>query len=256
MYNQLDSEKSQIKDVFVRNAIISVLDVLNRRLKIEQVVDGKSSIYSIPFFYNFGNDENFMRDFFIEIPHECEIPNHAEGNFDVWPKGILTLNTITVKPAEITNKFVRGTYRKAFSVGNDELSYKAVSAYLYPLPMQMSFAVEIHSKTLNQMFKIVDSIFEELYKQNTAPFQFKGVKIPGQFQIEDSVTNEKKFEFSYNDDKTAINKFNIQLECFYPIFDTSTEMDKSKRIRQFVASITEVSEASIKEQLLVPKEKA
>jgi len=256
MQNDLDSTRTQIKDVFIRNATIAVLDTLNRRIKIDQVVEGVSTLHTVPFFYNFGNDENFMRDFFANIPHECVIPDHAEGNYEVWPKGTILLNTIAAKPAEITNKFVRATYRKAFEVANGERSYKAMSAYLFPLPMQFTFSAQVHAKTLNQAFKITDSIFEEFYKQNVAYFQFQGNRIPGQFQIDDGVTNEKKVEFTYNDDKSVTTKFNIQFETVRPIFDTSTEMDKAHRIRQFTESITETSVASIKETILVPKEKA
>lgn len=255
MFNDLDSKRTQIKDVFIRNATIAILDTLNRRIKLEQIEEGKSVVHTVPFFYNFGNDENFMRDFFAEIPHECAIPKHAEGNYEVWPKGVLLLNSITVKPLEITNKFVRATYRKAFAMENDERSYKAMSAYLFPLPMTFTFSAEIHSKTLNQCFKITDSVFEEFYKQNTAAFQFKGTRVPGQFQIDDSLTNDKKIEFTYNDDKSVTTKFNIQFETYYPIFDTSTEMDKANRIRQFTESITETSTASVTEEVLVPKVK-
>lgn len=245
-----------IKDVFIRNAVISVLDVLNRRIKIDQEIEGKLTVETVPFFYNFGNDENFMRDFFAQIPHECYIPDHAEGNYEKWPKGTILLTSIAVKPNEITNKFVRATYRKAFEVANGEKSYKAMSAYLFPLPMQFVFAAQVHAKTLNQCFKINASILEEFYKQNTTYFQYMGNKIPGQFQIDDGITNEKRIEFTYNDDKTVTTKFNIQLETIFPIFDTTTEMEKAKRIRQFNESIQETSTASIKETILVPKEKA
>ena len=117
------------------------------------------------------------------------------------------------------------------------MSYKAMSAYLFALPLQLMFNVEVHSKTLNQAFRITGGLLEEFYKQTVANFQFKGNMIRGQFQMDDEVTNDKKMEFVYNDDKTVTTKMNIQFETFYPIFDTSTEMDKGKRIRQFNENI-------------------
>ena len=93
-----------VQDIFLRNATLSMLDLLNRQVVIQLKRAGKIEDHEIPFFYNFGGDEGFMKDFFLELPTDCHYPNHAEGNYEQLPRGILTLSSFTIKPSDNTNK--------------------------------------------------------------------------------------------------------------------------------------------------------
>ena len=87
----LDSQNirnSNVQDIFLRNATLSLLDVLNRQIIIELVRDGVIEKHEIPFFYNFSGDEGFMKDFFIEVPDGCKIPTMANV-FKIRGKGAL-----------------------------------------------------------------------------------------------------------------------------------------------------------------------
>ena len=77
---------SNVQDIFLRNATLSLLDILNRQIIIELVRDGEIEKHEIPFFYNFAGDEGFMKDFFIQIPEGCKITALAEGNYDIVPR--------------------------------------------------------------------------------------------------------------------------------------------------------------------------
>ena len=69
-----------VDDIFMRNATLSLLDLLNREVVIDLKRKDRVEKFDIPFFYNFGGDEGFMKDFFMELPTDCKYPNFAEGN--------------------------------------------------------------------------------------------------------------------------------------------------------------------------------
>jgi hypothetical protein len=113
--NNENVRNSNVQDIFLRNATLSLLDLLNREVVIQLIRDNKIEDHEIPFFYNFGGDEGFMKDFFIELPTDCKYPSHAEGNYEKMPRGIVTLSSFAIKPSDNTNKFVRGSFNQETS---------------------------------------------------------------------------------------------------------------------------------------------
>lgn len=239
MPHELNIEHKNTKDILIRNVTIALLDLLNRKCEVQQVVSGKIQTHTVPFFYHFGNDENFMKDFFMEMPHGCKIPDHAEGNFEQNPKGTLKFTGINVKPGEITNKFIRGTVKKAERNENDQKILKAYSAYLFALPININYEATIYADTMNQGMQITESIMEEFYKQYILYFQYKGVRVPAQYEFPDTSTLEKLFDFKYDDNQKLKITFDILMETFYPIFDDKTMRFKGNRIMEFKGSIDE-----------------
>ena len=51
--------------------------------------------------------------------------------------------------------------------------------------------------------------------------------------MDNTYTPDKKLEFVYTDEQKEKIKFNIILECYYPIFDKSTTLFKGDVIRNF-----------------------
>ena len=95
--NHENIRNSNVQDIFLRNATLSVLDVLNRKIIIDLVRGDKVEKHEIPFFYNFAGNQGFMQDFFIDLPEDCKYPTLAEGNYDIVPRGIVTLKTFSYK---------------------------------------------------------------------------------------------------------------------------------------------------------------
>lgn len=223
------------QDIFLRNATLSLLDVLNRKIIIDLVRDGKIEKHEVPFFYNFAGTGGFMQDFFIDLPDDCKYPEFAEGNYDVVPRGIVTINSFAIKPGDITNKFVRGTFTQEERNTNDEKVMKAYSSRLYSLPMDIKFDLKIKTDNLNKTFKIIEKIFDFYYKNEVVYFQYRGIRIPAQIRFPDSLTNDKKYNFAYTDDTYVNTSFSIDMETYYPSFDDSSTMYKGNVIRQWGA---------------------
>jgi len=217
-------------DIFFRNLTISLLDLLNRKFTIEQKVDDITENRSIPFFYNFGNDEQFMKDFFIGIPDDCVVPK-AEGNHDQVPRGIVTYTGASISTSDITNKFVRGNYSAPSRGVNDERKMDAYSAFLFAIPFQATYSVEIKTSTLNQSFKIMEMILE-LYANRVMYFQFKGMRIPAQFKFPKSQQLEKQTNFDYTVDQMGTIKFQITVETYYPSFNRDSIRNRKNIMEQ------------------------
>jgi hypothetical protein len=222
-----------VQDIFLRNATLSMLDLLNRQVVIQLKRAGKIEDHEIPFFYNFGGDEGFMKDFFLELPTNCHYPNHAEGNYEQLPRGILTLSSFTIKPSDNTNKFVRGSFNEETRDENDQKVIKAFSSRLFTLPMVLTYNVKIESDNINKTFKIMEKIFDFYYKNQVRYFQFRGVRVPAQITFPDTAQFTKSYSFVYSDANTVSISLDINMETYFPSFDDHSKMYKGNTIKQF-----------------------
>jgi len=223
---------SNVQDIFLRNAILSLLDILNREIIIELVRDGEIEKHEIPFFYNFAADEGFMKDFFIQVPDGCKIPVIAEGNYDIMPRGIVTLDSFQIKSGDITNKFVRASFTQQELNDNDQKVNKAYSARLYSLPMSLKFSSKIKCDNLNKAFKIMEKVIDLFYKNKVVYFQYRGVRIPAQFTFPDAESFQKEYSFDYTKDQRVDVSFSIDMETYFPSFNEDTMFYKGNTIRQ------------------------
>jgi len=230
-HNNIDNKNTQ--DIFLRNASIAVLDKLNRKVIIDLVRNGVLEKHEIPFLYNNAGTGGFMQDFFVDLPSDCKCP-HAESHYEMLPRGIVTLNNFAIKSGDITNPFVRGSFKQeAISQTNGEKVMKAYSARLRTLPMDLAFEIKIKSDNLNKTFKIVEKIFDFYYKNEVVYFQYRGIRIPGQIRFPETMTHDKKYNFTYDTDQNITTTFNIEFETYYPSFDDSSTMYKGNKIDQF-----------------------
>jgi hypothetical protein len=231
--NHENIQNQNTQDIFLRNATLSLLDMLNREIIIDLVREGKIEKHEIPFFYNFAGTQGFMKDFFTEVPNDCKYPDFAEGNYDIVPRGIITLNSFQIKSSDITNKFVRGTFTQEERNENDQKVMKAYSSRLFSLPMSLKFDIKIKVDNLNKAFKITEKIFDFYYKNKVLYFQYRGIRIPAQVTFPETISNDKKYSFTYTDDTYVNMTFSIDMETYYPSFDDSSTRYKGNVIRQF-----------------------
>jgi hypothetical protein len=226
-------KKTNIDDIYFRNAAISVIHYLHKNLKLEQIEHGESKFYQIPVFYNKAQDSQFMRDYFTQYADECSPVEYVEGDFDIEPFVIVTLDSISVKTQEMTNKFVRGNYVVTENDKNGFPVRKGYSALLYTLPLELKFSLEIRCDDNIQSFRIIQSLLDEIFKNNILHFSFRNQRIRCNIGLDNNFTQEKKIQFTYNDEQSQMVKSSIVMECYYPIFDESTALFKGNVIRNF-----------------------
>jgi hypothetical protein len=229
--NNENIRNENVQDIFLRNAALTMLDLLNRQVIIDMVRGGKIEKHEIPFFYNFGGDEGFMKDFFVDLPTDCKYPNFAEGNYEQLPRGIVTLSSFQIKTSDITNKFVRGSFNQETRDENDQKILKAYSSRLFSMPMTLSFNVKIESDNINKTFKIMEKIFDFYYKNQVKYFQFRGIRIPAQISFPETATFTKNYNFVYTDANIVSISLDLNMETYFPSFDDHSKMYKGNTIK-------------------------
>ena len=230
--NQENIRNENVQDIFMRNATLTVLDLLNRNVIIDLKRGETVEKHEVPFFYNFGGDEGFMKDFFLELPTDCKYPNHAEGNYEIMPRGVVTLSSCAIRANDITNKFVRGTFNQEVRDINDQKQLKAYSARLFTLPITLKYALKIESDNINKTFKIIEKIFDFYYKNQVKYFQFRGVRIPAQITFPESADFQKLYNFTYTDNNIVSITLNLDMETYFPSFDDHSTFYKGNTIHQ------------------------
>lgn len=219
-------------DKFLHNAIVSLLQLLNAESTFQLIRNEQVSEIKIPYFYNFGNDEQFMKDFFFNLPPDCNIPL-AEGNYEAVPRGIVTLNSVQVQTGDMTNKFIRGNYNIETRDDNNRRINEAHSARLFAIPLTITCKVEVRFDSLNEAFAILDLFLDNYYANRVAFFQYRGNRIPVQFRFPDSSDINKNYTFDYSTASTnyASLTFAVTMETYYPSFDKASD-----RLRKNVMS--------------------
>lgn len=219
--------KYNTDNVHSRAVIVGLVNLLNSKVYFENVLSDRTidNVY-VPFFYNMGGDERFLQDYFLEW-NDCIHPRHADGNYDVIPRGIVTMTNKNIDTGKLTHRFVRGTFIKEV---NGEL--QQFNSYLNSLPIAMTFSVEIEVDSNLDAFKVEQAIMETFYKVQVFSVNFRGFRIPCQAGFADSFGVEKTFEFTYQTNAKIMVKFDIELETYYPVLDSTTERSNANRISQ------------------------
>lgn len=219
-------------NIFLRNLSISLLDLLNSVMVISVARDDSEETFNVPFLYNYGTDEGFLKDFYIGLPADCRIPV-AEGSYDIVPRGIITLNSFEVISTDITNRFIRGQYTESEKNDKGENVLTGYSAQLYSLPLRIKFEVKVITASLNQAFKVAENMLDLLYSNRVMYFSYKGLRIPAQFHFSENETIDKKYSFTYTDANMLNVISSVEVETYFPSFESSSKRKSSNVIERF-----------------------
>lgn len=219
--------KYNTDNVHTRAVIVGLINLLNSRVQYENVLsDTVIETIGVPFLPNMGGDERFLQDFFTHW-NDCKHPRMADGNYDVIPRGVVTLKGNSIDTSAMTHRFVRGSYVKEI---NGEL--QRFNAFLNSLPLSMEFDIEVMTDTVLDAFKIQQAILETFYKVQVFSVNFKGFRVPCQAGFSEDLGIEKTFEFSYQSENIIKFVFSISVETYYPVTDPTTERLDSNRMIQ------------------------
>ena len=231
------SHKFNTDNVHSRAVIVGLINLLNQKVQYQNVLsDTEVDEIIVPFYYNFGGDERFLQDYFLEW-NDCVTPKMADGNYDPIPRGIVTLSGNSINTSTMTNRFVRGTYVK--EINGELLTF---NAYLNAIPLTMNFDAEIKTDTSLDAFKIQQSILETFYKTQVYSVNFRGFRVPCQVGFSEDFGIDKTFEFSYGDEQFVTFKVNLEVETYYPVIDPTTERFNGNRMSDGSPNVTFISD--------------
>jgi hypothetical protein len=214
-------EKYNTDDVFLRNLIVAFLRSLNDKVTYKQVNDQQQvlKVY-IPFFYSITGDESFLQDFYLEYKNCLTDEPHAEGNYDVIPRGIVNMSSVQIDVQGILNPNVRLSYTLEDTKG----MMKTYSSYTKPVPLTVDFTIKVISDSVLDSFKIFQSVITTFYKTYTFGFEYEGFRISAIAGFPEQVPNDKQFEFTYaNVQKFITSEFSVQIQTYFPEKDLTTE---------------------------------
>ena len=214
-------EKYNTDEVFLRGLIASLLKSMNDKLKYIQINDQQEilEVY-IPFFYSMTGDEPFLQDFFIRYTNCKDDQVIAEGNYDVIPRGIVSLQSVQIDPQGLSNKYTRMSY----AIEDLKGQMKTYSSFTNSVPLNIAFDVTIKIDTLLDAFRVFQSVIGTFYKTYQFSFEYEGFRIPVQIGFPESYDMSKQLEFTYNNNPQYIEfKFSLASETYFPEKDLSTE---------------------------------
>lgn len=214
-------EKFNTDEVFLRNLISSLLRSLNDKLTYYQVNDQQEKIeVFVPFYYSLTGDEPFLQDYFLEYINCKTDEIHAEGNYDIIPKGIVTFQGVDLDTGGLTNKFTRMNYTVEDKTGQ----MKTFSSFTNSIPLNVSFNVAMKTDTLLDAFKLFQSAVTIFYKTYSFSFEYDGFRIPVTVGFPESYEMTKATEFTFGSSAPFIDfNFSLALETYFPEKDLSTE---------------------------------
>jgi hypothetical protein len=225
--------KYNTDNIHSRAIIVGLINMLNNKIQYEnQLSNTEKDVIEVPWFFAKSVDERFLQDYFT-FWSDCIHPKLVDGNYDITPRGIITLTSKGIESSSLTQRFVRGSYVKEI-----DGKLETFNSYLNAIPLKMNFDCSIICSSYTDGFKIEQALLETFYKVQVFNVSFKGFRIPAQVGFPEDYGLEKNFEYSYGDDNETTISFSLELETFYPVMDKTSERHESNRMSGFSPSLS------------------
>jgi hypothetical protein len=217
-------------NVVLRYIIVATLAELRDKVYFYNQTDEDTlSKVNVPFIYSITGDERFLQDNFV---YDAIDDGKAIGDYEVVPRGMLQLDSLSIDSGSLTNKFIDAQFVKEV---NGQL--KTITASTMFLPLDLTFSVTMICTNNLEMLKVTEAIISKLYKATLFQVDLGMFRVQASMQIPEDFSQEKPFEFSIDDKKEFHVTFNIEVKSFMPVLaggilisEFSTLLDSSDNI--------------------------
>jgi len=223
-------------DVLFRNIIIGTLHAIDDRIFWDNVIDNNKTKVEVPSYFTIAGSERFLSDIFLNSD-ELKKDGKATGLYEKYPRATLSLTGITLQEEYLTNKFKRANFIKQ---ENDEV--KEFNAEFMEAPFKMNFEITIFVDSIVDIFKCINSIFVNMYKNVYFYVDVFSVKVPCYFAIPPDINKERLVNFGLQDKKEIQITFPIEVQASYPIFKNSTEIFAGHRMNNITQNLYIITE--------------
>jgi len=239
-------QKYNNEDILIRAVIAGLLDILNNHIEYKQVWGNDDvETVKVPWFYNQSGDERFMQDFYTHYA-ECLPPRPVDGNFDMIPRGTVKYTGSSINAQRITSRYVQGRYVK--EVDGKLESYVS---FLYSIPLQIRIDCEMWIDREITALKLEQEIRETFYKTVTYYVYFKGLRVGCTVGFPEDIAIEKNVQYSFEADNKIKLTFSVEIESYQPVFDKTTEMKATTKIKGFSYDIHPIGIKNDKTQFTI-----
>jgi len=228
--------KYNADDSVVRHIIIGLLADLNNKVYFYRQIDADNRVeVDVPFYYAISGDEDFLRDNLLFLTKDglgCTPEDlKADGNYDVVPRGIANMSSMSIDSSKLVNKRTRGEYAKM----NQNGAMEGYTAEFEMIPVTLSFDVEIITSSQLDNFKITEMIIKRLYKSNYFNVEVGHLnegtyRIASYYAMPEDYSTERPIEFSFDSKEGYKITFSIEVNSFLPSFEFETEMHIGNRM--------------------------
>jgi hypothetical protein len=216
-YNQEFNKDNTI----LRYVIVATLAELRDKVFYYNRIDEDTlQRINVPFYYSVTGNERFLMDNFV---YDAIADGKAVGDYEVVPRGVLQLSSLSIDSGSQTNKFIKGEFVKEVC-GN--LRTFALDTNF--LPLNMTFGVTVVCSNNLEMLKVTESILSKLYKTTVYSVDLGMFRVQASMAVPQDYSQEKLFEFGLNDKKEFNVTFDIEVQSFVPVFENGillTEID-------------------------------
>lgn len=197
------------EDVFLRDVIVSFLDVLNNRIHWYNHWEDESRKIDVPFYYSVTGGDDFLLDAFVD-----DVPDRRiELNYDQVPRGIVTLTNWKVKSDELTNPNIRiSRYLE------DSATLRRVVSKVRALPLNATFDIKIRVASELDLFKAVQAWWNFIYQYQYFDFEHNFLRINAFLKVPDDFQNTVVREIRMDSPIYPEQNFQINVETYYPLY--------------------------------------
>jgi hypothetical protein len=207
-YNQEYNKDESI----LRYVIVATLaELRNKVFYYNRVSEDTLQKIEVPFYYSVTGDERFLTDNFV---YDSISEGKAIGDYEVVPRGVLQLSSLSIDSGSQTNKFVKGQFVKEV---NGVLRTFAVDTNF--LPLNITFSITVVCSNNLEMLKVTESILSKLYKTTTYSVDLGMFRVQAGMAVPEDYSQDKLFEFGLNDKKEFNVTFDLEVQSFVPVFE-------------------------------------
>lgn len=221
--------KYNTDDSIIRHVIIGLIADLNNKVWFQRQVDANQrKDIDVPFYYSIAGDDQFLRDNFLfttPTGEDCyPDPGFADGNYDVIPRGVASITSISIESSKLVNKRIMGNYSRL----DDEGSLQSYSSEFEMIPILLNFDIEILVSSMLDSLKITEMIIKRLYKSNYFNVEVGHLdegtyRLPSYYSLPDDYTVENPIDFSFDDKEKYKITFPIEVNSFIPSFSNTPD---------------------------------
>ena len=183
-YNQEFNKDNTI----LRYLVVGMLAELSKKVYYYNQVDEDTlKKIEVPFFYSISGNERFLLDNFM---FDAEKEGKAIGDYEVVPRGIIQMNSMSINSDEQTNKFTRAEFVREW-----DGVLKTFSLMTNFLPVTVGFGVTIICSNNLEMLKVTEAIMSKLYKGTLFNVDLGMFRVNASMSVPEDFSQDRLFEW-------------------------------------------------------------
>lgn len=199
-------------NVVLRYLVVSMLAELKKKVYFYNQTDEDTlKKIEVPFYYSVSGNERFLLDNFM---FDAEASGKAIGDYEVVPRGVVEMSSLSISSDAQTNKFTRAEFVREWKG-----VLKTFSLETNFLPVTMGFSVKMVCSNNLEMLKVTEAIMAKLYKGTLFSCDLGMMRVQASMSVPEDYQQERLFEWGLNDKKEFQVTFDLELNSFMPVFE-------------------------------------